>query len=142
MEAGTQTLVTLKRPAKPGGQGFGTPEENRAVEEAAVAFVVGEYERKGWRVTSRESDRIGYDLECTKGREELHVEVKGVSGEQWTFMFTSGELRKADEDPAFRLAAVRRANTPEAEMRQWTGAEIRSSFAREPVAYRLSLKGR
>lgn len=126
--------------AKPGGQGFGSPEENRAIEEAAVAFVVRKYESSGWRVTSRESERVGYDLECTRRRDVLHLEVKGLSGEEWSFMATAGELRKAEEDPDFRLAAVRRANTSDPEMRQWTGSELRSSFDREPVAYRLRLK--
>src|SRR5258708_7353942 len=71
------------------GSGFGDPETNRRVEEAAVAFVTESYKKRGWRIISVESERRGYDLHCQKARTEECVEVKGVQGEVPSFIITA-----------------------------------------------------
>jgi hypothetical protein len=55
----------------------GDPLLKAKVEEAAVSAVTSYYARLGWRVTSVEQDKIGWDLTLRKGAREIFVEVKG-----------------------------------------------------------------
>jgi hypothetical protein len=59
------------------GAGFGTSETDQVVEKAAISHVTKYYQKKGWTVTSVESEKCGYDLVCTKDSIQEHVEVKG-----------------------------------------------------------------
>src|SRR5262249_52885193 len=90
---------------QPEDQGAGLT-ANADVERAAVDHVTGRYRSLGWEVTSVESQRIGYDLRCVRGPEEVHVEVKGVAGAVPGFMLTEGERRAAANDPSWRVAVV------------------------------------
>lgn len=60
------------------GGGFGSVETNRRVEKAAIEFVRRYYEQDGWSVLSVEAEKVGYDLRCERGEEQVHVEVKGT----------------------------------------------------------------
>jgi len=62
--------------------------------------------REGWAVGSIEAERCGYDLRCTQGDQERHMELKGTPGDQPAFIFTAQELRCANEDKAFELWVV------------------------------------
>ena len=79
---------------------------NKAVEVAAIKFVKAKLGRAGYRVRSRENEICGYDLHATRGVNELHVEVKGLSGETRCFFITRTELKAADQDSNWRLAIV------------------------------------
>jgi Protein NO VEIN, C-terminal len=39
------------------------------------------YESDGWSVRSVEAQKVGYDLCCDKGDEQIHLEVKGTQGD-------------------------------------------------------------
>ncbi len=75
-----------------GGQGFLVSQAVRkAVEEYAVAWAISHYRAQGWEV-----EDVGlsqpYDLRCTRGADELHVEVKGTTGLGETVILTRNEV--------------------------------------------------
>ena len=88
------------------GGGFGTPEENRKVERAAMSYVRRHYTERNWRVRDVSRAGVHYDLECRRGREVLHVEVKGVRGSVQQFILTSAEEAQWRGDKKFCLALV------------------------------------
>lgn len=88
------------------GAGFGSIEENRRVERAAIRAVSALYRERGWRVTSREALHLGYDLLCTERNSTHHVEVKGIRGSLCSFPITANETQAAEADPNFRLCVV------------------------------------
>lgn len=123
------------------GAGFGDPETNRKVEQAAVKRVRKELIASGHEVVSREKDREGYDLDATKNGTTWHVEVKGISGDELGFVITRGEWNRACEDPHFILFAVtnaRRAGA--ARLHRFTGKQIVAQFSAVPLSYFARLK--
>jgi hypothetical protein len=87
---------------------YGTdPLRNRAVETRAVSVVTEWYESRGWTVTSRESEHIGYDLDCTTPDGTVrHVEVKGTSGPGDDVLVSSNEVRFAADNPSTAVLAI------------------------------------
>ena len=84
-ERGMKTAVTkLHRNQRLRGR-IRESEENKKVEEAAIAVVKEKYDLAGWKVRSVERDKCGFDLECHKGETTENVEVKGVSGTEQSF---------------------------------------------------------
>ncbi len=121
------------------GAGFGHPTNNKEVEEAAINVVTNEMERNGWTVISRESDRCGYDLECSKDDAVKHIEVKGCSGSKQSFFITSGEVKRAETDPLFELRVVTSvlANPT---IHEYTGEEFLNQFNLKPTLFNANLK--
>jgi hypothetical protein len=117
------------------GGGFGDAATDPLVEQAAVRKVTRLLKGRGFRVRSRESERIGYDLDATKGRTELHVEVKGVSGDRIQFLITKAEVAKAASDLTFRLMVVTEARSRGARVREFHGRDLKRRFALTPVSY-------
>lgn len=93
------------------GAGFGTAEENRRVELAAVQTVMDTLRSKGYNVASVESLNLGWDLTARREGEELHIEVKGAAGAVPKFFLTGNEFRTSRTDPAWVLAVVTSALT-------------------------------
>lgn len=124
--------------ARAGGAGFGRPETNRKVEVAARSFVVDWYEARGWRVKSVESEKCGFDLLCTRDNVEEHVEVKGVQGQEPSFIITVGEVRRAQSDPGFILCVVTSALTTARALHRCTGKEFVADYDLTPLAYRAT----
>jgi hypothetical protein len=88
------------------GAGFGTAEQNRRVERAAIKHVTGRYEEEGYEVTSVEAERCGWDLTVVGASSEFHVEVKGVAGSLIRFFLTRNEHETALIDPNWVLVVV------------------------------------
>lgn len=126
---------TPRRPRKGGRGGFGDPKQKAEVEKRAVRCVVGVYRRKGWRVKSREKENLGFDLECRKGAQIEHVEVKGFSGEIGGFILTAREFDQMEHDRRFVLALVGGALSGSPRVARMEGADARKSFAFHPHAY-------
>jgi hypothetical protein len=89
-EQGTLTLAAIKK----------------AVELRALTVVTEHLEGEGWAV-----DDVGavesFDLDCTRGNEMLHVEVKGSMGKGAVVTLTANEVDHArDEFPDVALAIV------------------------------------
>lgn len=66
--------------------------QNKAIERFAVDAAVAHYESRGWEVTEFGKP---FDLLCTRGGEDLRVEVKGTTGEAGTVQVTINEITNA-----------------------------------------------
>jgi hypothetical protein len=130
--------LTNEREGKFGG-GFGNPETNRKVEQAAIAYVTDDYKKNGWLVKSIEYEKRGFDLLCTKDEAQEHVEVKGVQGDFVSFIITNGEVKQAQTDKHFVLCVVISALTAP-KLHKFTAKEFQEKFVLETVSYRASLK--
>jgi len=53
--------------------------------------------------------KVGWDITFTRGVEERHVEVKGVSGRRPSVLLTRNEVDKAASDPLWSLVVVTQA---------------------------------
>jgi len=85
---------------------------NAAVEAAAIDTVWRYYEAAGYRLESVETENVGWDLVATKGRQTLHIEVKGVSASAIYFELTPNEFAKLKEHAAvYRVCVVCNALT-------------------------------
>lgn len=122
------------------GAGFGDPETNKLVERSAVECVTKQYKAAGWNVTSVEAEKCGYDLLCKKGKEEEHVEVKGVRGAVVSFIITAGEVRRAKNDQSFVLQVVTNSLSDDPRCHRFTGAEFRERFQLAEIAYKASIR--
>jgi len=121
------------------GAGFGSAEFNREVEQAAVLFVTNEYKRRGWEVESVETKRCGYDLVCTKSRRREVVEVKGIRGNDLSFIITAGEVKQSRARDDFVLCVVSTA-LADPTLHRFTAEEFREKFVLEAISYRAFLK--
>lgn len=88
------------------GGGFGTTEENKRVEKAAIRAATRELRDEGWKVRSVEAQKLGYDLHCLLNGKSRKVEVKGVRGALPRFILTAREYRRSRTDTAFGLCLV------------------------------------
>ncbi len=118
------------------GAGFGSPESNRRVEQAAITIVKKHYESHGWKVQSVEVDKRGFDLLCEKGSEFKHVEVKGVRGDIESFIITAREVKQAQIDQHFVLCVVRSAISQHPLLTQYTTDDFVDTFNLSPLSFR------
>jgi Domain of unknown function (DUF3883) len=80
------------------GQGFeGDQAVREAVEERAMVAAEQHYTAAKWTTRRREHDNVGYDILCTKGSEQLFVEVKGTRGDGSQVIITKKEATHAHE---------------------------------------------
>ncbi|WP_432106027.1 DUF3883 domain-containing protein [Streptomyces sp. bgisy091] len=80
------------------------PKKRKVIEEYAESFAIDHYEAEGWTV-----EKLGkpYDLHCTRGKEERHVEVKGTTGAATSVELTINEVLHArDKDNTVDLYVV------------------------------------
>ncbi|MER6481000.1 DUF3883 domain-containing protein [Streptomyces filamentosus] len=68
------------------------PKKRKRIEEYAEDLAIAHYEAQGWTV-----EKLGkpYDLHCTRGTEERHVEVKGTTGAATSVELTINEVLHA-----------------------------------------------
>jgi hypothetical protein len=92
-------------------------------------------------VHSVEPDRCGYDLHCTRGKEEIHVEVKGTRGDGRSVLLTAAELERGFSDERFVFAIVATPCTAPVAT-YWPAKKFRQAFAFEAIQFRARLKGR
>ena len=119
------------------GGGFGDPETNRKVEQAAISFVRNYYEQNLWSIKSVESEKLGYDLLCTKTAIQEHIEVKGVQDNMMSFIITSGEVKQSQLDKGFVLCVVTSAlSNPK--LHKFTAKEFNKQFVLDAIAYRAT----
>lgn len=93
------------------GAGYGDPVTNAQVEKAAMDLVASTYREQGWRVQDVSARKVGWDITVRRGAEEMHLEVKGVSGSKPTVLLTRNEHATAAADPSWRLTVVTQALT-------------------------------
>jgi hypothetical protein len=122
------------------GAGFGKPEENKEVEEAAIAAVRRQYELDGWSVRSVEREKCGFDLKCSKDTIVQDVEVKGARGTVQSFLITAGEVAQARTNPNFVLVVVTSALSTSPVLNRYSGCEFCRRFGLSVVQYRAVLR--
>jgi hypothetical protein len=122
------------------GAGFGDPAENKLVESAAIRTVRTSYEEDGWLVQSRERDKCGFDLECSKMGALEQVEVKGVRGTGLSFVITAGEIGQARNNSKFFLVVVTEALTESPKLTKFSGVDFCRRFNLSAIQYRAALK--
>jgi len=120
------------------GGGFGDPEINLEVEQAAIAYVKKWYVDRGWKVLSLENENRGYDLQCSLGRKEENVEVKGIKGKQRSFIITKNEVEQAKSNPDFVICIVTSAFSKRPKLYRLPGSKFIEKFNLEPLSYKAS----
>ncbi len=110
------------------GQGFSASSEDRSkIEGIAMRVAIAHFQKEGYTVEDVHM-RKPYDLKCSKGREELFVEVKGTIGSGDKLLLTAGEVKFAqnhERDMALFLvhsidpASTRSVNGTEVMIRPW-----------------------
>ncbi|MCY7402636.1 MAG: DUF3883 domain-containing protein [Nocardioides sp.] len=63
----------------------------------------------GWEYDDVSMQKVGWDITFTRGADERHVEVKGVSGPHPSVLLTRNEIDKAASDPLWWLVVVTQA---------------------------------
>ena len=82
-------------------------EARKKIEEAAIKYVTKEYQSRGYNITSREKDNVGWDLDAECGRIHLKLEVKGLASNTISVHVTSNEYEKmCDDRKNYRLCVV------------------------------------
>jgi len=137
--ARSRAAIGLRR--RVSAQGYqGVPTVDPEVEARAVEEVRRWYARRGWTVESVERESLGYDLVCTKAREEQHVEVKGTSLSSPSFMITQRELSNLKNDPKSFLAVAVNVRLRSRRIHRWAGREALNVFRFEPLQYKAIMK--
>ena len=122
------------------GGGFGDADSNQIVERAAISTIKARYEAEDWVVRSVEDDQCGYDLECTRSSDVIHVEVKGTAGSVESFIITAGEVKQAKINPRFHIAVVTMATSANPVVTSYTGAEFVTRFSLAAIQYKANLR--
>lgn len=82
-------------------------EARKQVEEEAIKFVTNQYQERGYKITSREKENIGWDLDAINGNIHLKLEVKGLASNTISVHITSNEYEKMMKDKQnYRLCIV------------------------------------
>ena len=84
-------------------------EVKKEIEKIAVEIASNYYSEKGYDVKSVENENLGWDLTVIKTDEELHVEVKGTSRNDYHFFLSKQEYKKMNGDSKWRLFVVKDA---------------------------------
>jgi hypothetical protein len=121
------------------GGGFGYFKTNKKIEEAAISTVTNDYKKRGWKVTSVESEKCGFDLLCIKASKEEHVEVKGIQSKVLSFIITAGEVKKSQSDKKFVICVVTSASS-NPKLHKFTAKDFGDQFDLEAIAYRAFKK--
>lgn len=117
------------------GAGFGTPDQNRRVERAALSHVTRYFRDQDWSVEDVSSENRGYDLLCKRSRAQRHVEVKGARGEGQQFIITARELETWTNDKHFLLAFVGNALSAKPSLSFFPRDATRAEFEFRPLSY-------
>jgi hypothetical protein len=87
------------------------PVTKLAVEISAIDTVTHALEADGWQVEDHQSDNLGWDLSAVRGSARRLIEVKGRGPATSTVHITANELRAAEANTEWELAAVTSALT-------------------------------
>jgi hypothetical protein len=129
-----RTAAHEARSGVPTGAGFGDPDRNRRVEQAAMRFCAKHFRDRGWRVLDVHSKNRGYDLLCRRKGTARHVEVKGAAGQRCQFPITKRERDLWSKSPTFVLALVTRALTRSPDVQIFSRQEF-DLFRFVPLAF-------
>lgn len=117
-----------------------------AVERAAVQAVFTLFGNRGYDLSDRSSEKVGWDVEAVLGKERLRIEVKGCSGSAASAELTPNEYHHSTEHANYRICIVTHALTsPKVHIFQpyddgswWNEDGDRELFFEERTAARIS----
>jgi hypothetical protein len=82
-------------------------EARKRVEMTAVNYVIKEYQSLGYKVTSREKENVGWDLDAEKNGIYLKLEVKGLAQSQVSVRISNNEYNSMMSNKGcYRLCVV------------------------------------
>ena len=89
---------------------------------------------------SKEREKCGYDLLCTKGRKQRHVEVKGVSGSEWQveiliLQMSSKPPRPTKWPSSFATCYKNALDLRPGNCWRWDSQEFLDNFCVTPLTY-------
>ncbi|WP_333497362.1 DUF3883 domain-containing protein [Kluyvera sp. CHPC 1.251] len=111
----------------------------KAIEIAAVDFVIHHLEAQGYRVEDVQGDNVGYDLLALKDSHRLLVEVKGTDASQPRFFLTRNERKCSENNADWRLFVVCQARVMP-KLHQYAPAQMWEAFTADPLAWECCLK--
>lgn len=111
----------------------------KAIEVAAVDFVVDYLEEQGYRVEDQQANKVGYDLLAQKGNSQLLVEVKGTDALQPRFFLTRKERKCSERNVDWRLFVVCQARVAPT-LHQYTPVQMCEVFNADPLAWECTPK--
>lgn len=116
------------------GGGFADSKTRKEIEQAAIKFVTAHYEAQDYKVESRESQNLGYDLLAVKASTTLYLEVKGTDGSSPRFFLTRNERKCAGQEADWRLVLVTSARTAP-QLQTLTIQDVERLFSLDPLAW-------
>ena len=120
---------------------FGTPEHRKKVEKTAERVVIKYYKDKRYKALDVTKSNCGHDFVFSKGKLELHVEVKGTSGQNLQFFLTRNEHNVGYLANTFwRLAIVTSALSDFPQVKIYNKKELKKAFNIEPLAFFVKSK--
>ncbi len=118
---------------------FPDPATRKAIEMAAVDFVIHHLEAQGYRVEDLQAAKVGYDIRALKDNRQLLVEVKGTDSPQPRFFLTRNERKCSESNADWRLFVVSQARVMPT-LHQYTPAQMWEAFNADPFAWECCLK--
>lgn len=124
------------------------PEKRLKVEQASVKMVIEHFTRLGYKVDSREKDNLGWDLDASRGKIQLKLEVKGLSGSTVQADLTPNEFEKMKEfKESYVICIVTNAlENPKlkvfyysSDLKKWRANKNEVLLVKEMVAARVSI---
>ncbi|MDX1977356.1 MAG: tetratricopeptide repeat protein [Pseudanabaenaceae cyanobacterium bins.68] len=106
----------------------------KAAEKQAIDLVIQHYISQGWQVEPAANPRLGFKFSCTQGDQRQDIEIKGLLGQEITFLITSREVSQAKSNPNFVLWVVT-ACLEQPQLHHWSGAEMLERFQLDPMKY-------
>lgn len=140
-----EDIVKWKKPRRPTGPptvGFPDKAHRDKVEKASMTAASEYLREKSYRLRDRTKANCGYDILAKRGRapKELHVEVKGTSGDTMRFFMTRNE-RRYMRNPKWRLIIVTNAlNNPKIVI--LTRQDVERTFEFDALAWEATAKSK
>lgn len=106
----------------------------KAAEKQAIDLVVAQYTKDGWVVEAAPHPRMGFKFSCIQAERRQDIEIKGLLGEEITFLVTSREVSQAKNNPNFMLWVVTGC-LEQPQLHHWTGAQMLERFQLDPMKY-------
>lgn len=112
------------------------------IEQAAIEFTKEYYVNSGYSVVSVEEDNKGWDLQATRNRRTIFIEVKGLSMDEIRAELTPNEYTKMKEyKNRYRLCIVNNALTKNKQLHIFT-FNFDTNYWEDEMGRRLSINKR
>lgn len=139
VDDGAGAVVGTNQPP-PVGRTPADRRRDKLAELRAVEIAVEALGRDGWtHAADRQQDKVGYDLEFTKGDRLLKVEVKGIHGDRLAFNLTPKEWWRAQTDADWVVVAVTSVLSPKAVTTHFLTRDRVVGSRRVITGYRVTL---